>query len=288
MDWVRSAAAAREGTVTTKKFSVYARFFAAAGSQLMRPLVAPRRRGDVVKGTPVAPEIDTMDTVASVRPRRLANRRAAGALLAEQLRRFSGRDDVVVLALPRGGVPVGYEVARALGAALDVFVVRKLGFPGQPELAMGAIASGDVRVLNDDVLALYPVSREAIEAVTRAERLELARREQAYRAGRSLVALEGRVVVLVDDGLATGSTMRAAVLAVRRLHPARVVVAVPVGAQETCEAIQRVADDVVCLMMPEPFRAVGLWYYDFSETTDEEVCRLLAAHRGDDGVRVRS
>ena len=217
--------------------------------------------------------------MGGMRAQRLANRREAGELLAGNLRRFFGRDDVVVLALPRGGVPVGYEVARALGARLDVFVVRKLGFPGQPELAMGAIASGDVRVLNDDVLALYPVSREDIERVTRAERLELERRERSYRDGRPLVPIEDQIVILVDDGLATGSTMRAAVMAVRRLRPARVVVAVPVGAKETCQALGRVADDVVCLMTPEPFRAVGLWYSDFSETTDDEVRQLLAAHR---------
>jgi putative phosphoribosyl transferase len=151
---------------------------------------------------------------------------------------------------------------------------------------MGAIASGDVRVLNDDVLALYPVTREAIEAVTRVERQELARRERTYRDGRSLGPIEGRVAILVDDGLATGSTMRAAVLAVRRLNPARVVVAVPVGARETCQALASVADDVVCLMTPEPFRAVGLWYLDFSETTDDEVRQLLAVHQGDKGNSV--
>ncbi len=211
-------------------------------------------------------------------------------MLAQQLRRFSGRDDVVVLALPRGGVPVGYEVARALGASLDVFVVRKLGFPDQPELAMGAIASGGVRVLNDDVLTIYPVSRQDIETTTRAERLELERRERTYRDGRSLVPIENRVVILVDDGLATGSTMRAAVAAVRRLRPARVVVAVPVGAPETCQALGQIADDMVCLTTPEPFRAVGLWYVDFSETTDDEVRQLLAAHRSGatDGVSQQS
>ena len=204
------------------------------------------------------------------------DRREAGKVLADRLEPFAGRDDVVVLALPRGGVPVGYEVAHALGAPLDVFVVRKLGLPGHPELAMGAIASGDVRVLNKDVLESYPVSRSAIEAVTRTERVELERRERTYRDGRPLVPIEGRVVILVDDGLATGSTMRAAVLAVRRLHPARVIVAVPVGAVQTCQALREVADEVVCAFTPEPFRAVGLWYADFSQTTDEEVQQLLA------------
>ena len=205
-----------------------------------------------------------------------ADRRAAGAVLAYRLKQFAGRGDVVVLALPRGGVPVGYEVARVLSAPLDVFVVRKLGLPGHPELAMGAIASGDVRVLNEDVLDSYPVSRAAIGAVTRTERLELERRERAYRDGRPLVPVQGRIAILVDDGLATGSTMWAAVVAVRRLQPARVVVAVPVGAEETCEALRKVADDVVCALTPEPFQAVGLWYVDFSQTTDDEVRQLLA------------
>jgi predicted phosphoribosyltransferase len=204
------------------------------------------------------------------------DRREAGAVLAERLTQFANRKDIAVLALPRGGVPVGYEVARALRAPLDVFVVRKLGLPGQAELAMGAIASGDVRVLNEDVLESYPVSQAAIEAVTRAERLELERRERAYRDGRPLVPIDGRIVILVDDGLATGSTMRAAVLAVRRLRPARIVVAVPVGAWQTCEALRDVADEVVCAFTPEPFRAVGLWYADFSQTTDEEVRQLLS------------
>ena len=188
---------------------------------------------------------------------------------------------VVVLALPRGGVPVGYEVARALGAQLDVFVVRKLGLPGYPELAMGAIASGDVRVLNEGVLASIRVSQDAIDAVTSRERLELARRERTYRDGRPLLPIEGRVAILVDDGLATGSTMRAAVLAVRRLKPARVVVAVPVGALQTCRELRDIADEVVCALTPEPFRAVGLWYTDFSQTTDEEVRQLLRAQTTD-------
>jgi predicted phosphoribosyltransferase len=182
----------------------------------------------------------------------------------------------VVLALPRGGVPVGYEVARALGAPLDVFVVRKLGLPGHPELAMGAIASGGVRVLNEDVLRSIAVSQAGIDAVTRTEQLELERRERAYRDGRPLVPIEGRVVILLDDGLATGSTMRAAVLAARRLQPARVVVAVPIGAWQTCQELRDGADDVVCAFTPEPFRAVGLWYADFSQTTDAEVRQLLA------------
>lgn len=215
-------------------------------------------------------------------PRRFGfvDRRAAGEALAEHLEQFAGRNDVVILALPRGGVPVGYEVARALGAPLDVFVVRKLGLPGHPELAMGAIASGDVRVLNEEALGSYPVSRPALEEVTRAERMELTRRERAYRDGRPIVPVEGRIAILVDDGLATGSTMQAAVLAVRRLNPSRVVVAVPVGAWQTCQTLREIADEVVCAFAPDPFRAVGLWYTDFSETTDDEVRQLLAKSAG--------
>jgi putative phosphoribosyl transferase len=243
-------------------------------------------------GTTIADSGSVMDVVdQSQRRRRFANRHEAGEVLADALWQFAGRDDVVILALPRGGVPVGYEVARGLGARLDVFVVRKLGLPGHPELAMGAIASGDVRVLNDDVLSWYPTSSAAIDAITRTERLELQRRERAYRDGGSLLPIEGRVVILVDDGLATGSTMRAAVLAVRRLRPDRVVVAVPVGARQTCQALREVADHVVCTFTPEPFTAVGLWYADFSQTTDDEVRELLAAHAAaaeDDGVRRRA
>jgi predicted phosphoribosyltransferase len=217
-----------------------------------------------------------MEWVARSRRDGFVDRHEAGAVLAGGLEQYAKRDDVVVLALPRGGVPVGDEVARALGAPLDVFVVRKLGLPGHAELAMGAIASGGVRVLNEDVVGSISVSQAAIEAVTRIEQSELERRERAYRDGRPLVPIEGRAVILVDDGLATGSTMRAAVLAVRRLHPARVVVAVPVGARQTCEDLRAVADEVVCAFTPEPFRAVGLWYADFSQTTDAEVRQLLA------------
>ena len=212
---------------------------------------------------------------------RFADRRHAGITLARRLQQFANRTDVVVLALPRGGVPVAHEVARSLGAPMDVFVVRKLGLPGHPELAMGAIASGGVQVMNDDVATWYRPSTAAIEAVARAERMELERRERAYRDGRPPVPIEGRIVLLVDDGLATGSTMRAAVLAIRRLRPARVVVAVPVGARETCESLEDIADEVVCALKPEPFSAVGLWYVDFSQTGDGEVRQLLAAHSGD-------
>jgi predicted phosphoribosyltransferase len=197
--------------------------------------------------------------------------------LGERLRSYAGRSDVVVLGLPRGGVPVAAEVASAIGAPLDVMVVRKLGVPFQPELAMGAIASGGVRVLNDDVIRIAGITPEAIDRATADQQRELERREQAYRDGRQAVPLAGKVAIIVDDGLATGSTMRAAVAAVRQLKPARVVVAVPVGAPETCALLAETADDVICLAMPTRFSAVGLWYQDFSQTTDEEVRALLAA-----------
>jgi len=206
-----------------------------------------------------------------------ANRHDAGKALAERLEEYAGRSDVVVLALPRGGVPVAFEVACALHAPLDVFVVRKLGVPGHEELAMGAIASGDVRVLNQDVLQWYRLSEADIDAVTRHEKGELARRERLYRGSRPLTPVEGRTVILIDDGLATGSTMRAAVEAVRRLNPARIVVAVPVGAQDTCDQLGHIADEAICLMTPASFSAVGQWYLDFSQTTDAEVSRLLAS-----------
>ena len=217
-------------------------------------------------------------------PARFADRRAAGRLLGQQLMQFANRPDVVILALPRGGVPVAFEVARALRAPLDVFVVRKLGLPGHAELAMGAIASGGICVMNEDVLACYRPSNAAIEAVSRAERAELERRERAYRDERPPLPIDGKIVVLVDDGLATGSTMRAAVLAVRRLGPARVIVAVPVGAAETCQALRAVADEVVCPVTPYPFSAVGLWYVDFSQTGDDEVRHLISAHRSETPV----
>jgi predicted phosphoribosyltransferase len=212
-------------------------------------------------------------------PQQYLDRREAGADLAHRLGALRGRDDVVVLGLPRGGVPVAYEVAIALGAPLDVFVVRKLGVPGHAELAMGAIASGGVRVMNEDVLAWYSLTEAAIEQVARVEGQELERREREYRGGQPLLDVEDRVVILVDDGLATGSTMKAAVQAVRALRPARIVVAVPVGARETCQALERFADQVVCGRMPEPFSAVGLWYRDFSQTTDDEVRDLLERSR---------
>ena len=206
---------------------------------------------------------------------RFPDRRSAGRLLASRLGDYARRGGVVVLGLPRGGVPVAFEVADALDAPLDVFVVRKLGVPFQPELAMGAIASGGVRVLNDDILAMAGVTPEMVARAVSVEERELARREHLYRGDRPTFALTGKIVILVDDGLATGSTMRAAVEAVRRLGPARVIVAVPVGAPETCQLLAREADDVICLQMPVPFSAVGLWYEDFLQTTDDDVRELL-------------
>lgn len=206
------------------------------------------------------------------------DRHEAGRELASRLRKYATRNDVTVLALPRGGVPVAFEVAEALGAPLDLFLVRKLGTPGHRELAMGAIASGGVRVLNSDVVQWYGITPAAIDAVALEEQSELERREQAYREGRAPAQLEDRAVILVDDGLATGSTMRAAVQAVRQLKPSRIVVAVPVGARETCEELSEIADEVVCARMPQPFSAVGQWYRNFDQTTDEEVQALLRAH----------
>lgn len=211
---------------------------------------------------------------------RYADRQEAGKALARELQRYADREDVVVLGLPRGGVPVAWEVAQSLHAPLDVFVVRKLGVPGHEELAMGAIASGGVRVLNEDVVRWYQLSDMTIEAVARVEGAELARRERAYRDGRAAEALTGRIVIIVDDGLATGSSMRAAVQAARDLRPSRIIVAVPVGASETCRALEQLADEVVCAFTPDPFTAVGLWYDDFSQTTDDEVRKLLAASAG--------
>jgi len=206
------------------------------------------------------------------------DRREAGRVLGATMRKYANRSDVVVLALPRGGVPVAYEVAEALGAPLDIFLVRKLGTPGHRELAMGAIASGGIRVLNDEVVRMLGIPPQAIDAVARDEQRELERRQQAYLEGRDPIALEGKIVLLVDDGLATGSTMKAAVQAVRHRNPARVVVAVPVGARDTCGEISQVADEVVCARMPEPFSAVGQWYTNFDQTTDEEVMHLMHEH----------
>jgi putative phosphoribosyl transferase len=204
----------------------------------------------------------------------------AGRRLATLLSSYANRQDVLVLALPRGGVPVGYEVARALNVPMDIFLVRKLGLPGYEELAMGAIASGGLQVANDDVVRQFNVPDDVIKSIAAGELRELERREQVYRAGRPPVDLTNKAVILVDDGLATGSTMRAAVQALRQSQPASILVAVPVGAPDTCANLREEADDVICAQTPENFSAVGRWYIDFSQTTDEEVCQLLnrAAH----------
>ncbi len=204
------------------------------------------------------------------------DRRDAGRFLATKLSDYADRSDVLVLALPRGGVPVAYEVAQALHAPLDVFLVRKLGVPGHEELAMGAIASGGVRVLNEQLVQSLHIPPSAVEAVVAREQRELARRERAYRDDRPPPDVRGRTCILVDDGLATGSTMRAAAAALRCEAAASIVIAVPVAPVETCEELQTEADRIICAVMPEPFYAVGLWYEDFTQTTDEEVYDLLA------------
>jgi putative phosphoribosyl transferase len=209
--------------------------------------------------------------------RAFANRTEAGRLLAEKLIQYADRDDVIVLGLPRGGVPVAYEVAKRLGAPLDVFIVRKLGVPGFEELAAGAIASGGVRVLNEDVMRAIPHADETIEAVTARETTELERREHEYRDGRPAPELRDRVVILIDDGLATGATMRAAVKALRQSGTTKIVVAVPVGPPETCREIEQEADETICLSMPEFFQAVGQYYEDFSQTSDDDVRTLLSS-----------
>jgi predicted phosphoribosyltransferase len=212
------------------------------------------------------------------------DRRDAGRQLAAELSEYAGRTDVIVLALPRGGVPVAYEVAKSLGAPLDVFLVRKVGVPGHEELAMGAIASGGVRVVNEDVVRELGIPKSLFDAVAEEELRELDRRERAYRDDRPAPDFRGKTVILVDDGLATGSSMRAAVAALRRLDPAKIVVAVPVAAPEVCTEFQDVADDIVCAQTPPSFRAVGLWYEDFSQTTDEEVRKLLTKQNEASGV----
>jgi len=205
-----------------------------------------------------------------------SDRREAGRQLAGKLTHYVGRDDVTVLALPRGGVPVGYEVARSLGAPLDVFVVRKLGVPGYEELAMGAVATGGVRVLNDEIVHALAIPPHLIDAVTAKEEKELLRRERLYRGGRPLLKVKGRTIILVDDGLATGATMSVAIKALRDGGPARIVVAIPVGSPDTCETIRAIADEIVCVATPQPLLGVGRWYEDFSQTSDGEVRTLLA------------
>jgi predicted phosphoribosyltransferase len=207
------------------------------------------------------------------------NRYDAGRQLAEKLRAYAGSPDVVVLALPRGGVPVAYEVATALGTPLDVFLVRKLGLPGHEELAMGAIASTGIEVLNADVVHRFHIPRATIDRVAARERRELARREALYRDGQHAAGIRGRTVILIDDGLATGATMRAAVAALRQQAPGKIVVAVPAAAPDACAAMAAEVDEVVCAETPEPFYGVGAWYQDFSQTSDEEVIALLRRAR---------
>jgi len=206
---------------------------------------------------------------------RFLDRTEAGQLLATQLAAYANRPDVLVLALPRGGVPVAFEVARELHAPLDVIIVRKLGVPGEEELAMGAIALGGVRVLNDDVIQMLTIPKETINKVAAHEQHELERRERLYRGDRPAYDIHGRIVILVDDGIATGATMRAAVSAVRHQHPARIIIAVPVAASATCEEFVAEIDELVCASRPEVFLGVGFWYENFSQTTDEEVRDLL-------------
>lgn len=206
---------------------------------------------------------------------RFRDRRAAGRLLATRLMSYADQPDVIVLALPRGGVPVGYEVALALHAPLDVFLVRKLGAPGQEELALGAIASGGVRVLNPDVVEGLAISPQEIDQIAAAEGLELARRAQVYRDDLPAMIVEDRTVILVDDGLATGATMRAALVALRQEQPRRLVAAVPVAPPASCWTLSAIADEAICLETPEPFYGVGLWYDDFAPTSDDEVRDLL-------------
>jgi putative phosphoribosyl transferase len=204
------------------------------------------------------------------------DRSEAGQLLAQELRAYAGREDVIVLALPRGGVPVAFEVARAIHAPLDVFVVRKLGVPGHEELAMGAIASGGILVTEPNVIEGLAIPPDVVAEVAAREEQERLRREREYRGNRPAPDARGRTVILVDDGLATGSTMRAAVAALRKLQPARIVVAVPVAAPSTCVEFASEVDEIVCARTREPFHSVGQWYEEFSQTTDEEVRELLA------------
>lgn len=206
---------------------------------------------------------------------RFSDRRDAGKILAQELTAYAGRSDVIVLALPRGGVPVAYEVALALNVPLDIFIVRKLGLPGHEELAIGAIASGGVRVLNEDIIHALNIPEAMINRVAQQELQELGRREQLYRGDRPMLDVQDKTVILIDDGLATGASMRAAVSGVRTRHPARIVIAVPTAAPETCNAFEFEVDEIVCAMTPEPFFGVGKWYENFSQITDEEVHTLL-------------
>lgn len=227
------------------------------------------RTGSQYRG-PEEPE--DMNTLLAMR---FHDRTEAGKRLAEQLTGYANRADVLVLGLARGGIPVAYEVAQALHAPLDVCVVRKLGVPGQEELAMGAIANGDVRVLNDEVIQAFGIPSDVIDTVTAREQCEVFRREHLYRGNRPLPDIRGRTVILVDDGIATGATMRAAIAAVRQQEPAHVVVAVPVAAPSTCEELRATGTEVVCVMAPEFFLGVGMWYEEFPQTSDDEIRSVL-------------
>lgn len=207
---------------------------------------------------------------------RFRDRTEAGKQLAEKLLEYRDQPDVLVLALPRGGVPVAFEVAQVLHAPLDVFIVRKLGVPGQEELAFGAIATGGVRVLNQTIIKRFQITPEEVEAVTTVEQDELKRRQRLYRGDRPLPEMRDHTIILVDDGLATGATMHAAVVAIRQQEPARLIVGVPISSPETCAAFQDEVDEIICAVTPEPFYAVGLWYEDFPQVTDAEVHNLLA------------
>ncbi|HWQ49892.1 MAG TPA: phosphoribosyltransferase [Methanosarcina sp.] len=203
----------------------------------------------------------------------------AGKKLAKELSKYANRSDVLILALPRGGVPVAFEVAKELNVKMDVFIVRKLGVPGNEELAMGAISSDNIRVLNEDVVRSFQIPERVINMVVENELKELERRERAYRGDRPKPEISGSTVILIDDGLATGATMRAATSALKTKNPAKIVVAVPTGAPDTCELFAREVDEVICIATPEPFYGVGAWYGNFSQTTDEEVCELLEKAR---------
>lgn len=209
------------------------------------------------------------------------DRHEAGRALAAHLRHYAGTADLQVLALPRGGVPVGYEIARELKAPLDLFLVRKLGVPGHEEYAMGAIAAGGIRIVDESVVRALSISEDQIATVASQEQQELERRDREYRAGLPELEIEGRTIVLVDDGLATGSTMRAAAAAVRAQNPKKLIVAVPVAAPETCDALRSEVDEIICVRTPDPFHAVSLWYEAFPQTTDDEVRELLARSRAE-------